>query len=133
MSDIETTVAQLKDLVGKFRDERDWKQFHTPKDLAVSISIEAGELLELFQWRNGDEVEADLQDPGKLRRLREEVADIVVYCLNMSDAVGFLVVGAVSPLGCFVRGSGYVRHGSPYPQPRIRFGLLGPSRPAAST
>ena len=95
MSDTETTVAQLKDLVSKFRDERDWKQFHTPKDLAVSISIEAGELLELFQWRNGDEVEADLQDPGKLRRLREEVADIVVYCLNMSDAVGFDLAEAI--------------------------------------
>ena len=94
-SDRDTTVAELKELVAKFRDERDWKQFHNPKDLAVSINIEAGELLELFQWRSGDEVEADLRDSEQLRRLREEVADIVVYCLNMSDTVGFDLAEAI--------------------------------------
>ena len=94
-SDRETTVAELKELVAKFRDERDWKQFHNPKDLAISINIEAGELLELFQWKTGDEVEADLRDPDRLRRLREEVADIVVYCLNMSDTVGFDLAEAI--------------------------------------
>lgn len=94
-SDKETTIAELKELVAKFRDERDWNQFHNPKDLAVSINIEAGELLELFQWKNADEVEADLRDPDRLRYLREEVADIVVYCLNMSDTVGFDLAEAI--------------------------------------
>lgn len=51
VSDADTTLAQLKELVARFRDERDWSKFHNPKDLAVSISIEAGELLELFQWK----------------------------------------------------------------------------------
>ena len=88
MSDADTTLQQLKDLVAAFRDERDWAQFHNPKDLAVSISIEAAELLELFQWKGEDEVERITDDPEWQERLREEVADIVVYCLNMSDTVG---------------------------------------------
>ena len=64
----------------KFRDDRDWKQFHNPKDLA-SISLEAAELLEVFQWSAGD-VSAD----NKIIKIREELADVINYCVLMADA-----------------------------------------------
>lgn len=67
----------------KFRDDRDWKQFHTPKDLAISMSLEAAELLELFQWSG-----ADLECEGKRDKLREELADVLSYCILMADVCG---------------------------------------------
>ena len=68
----------------KFRDDRDWRQFHTPKDLAISMSLEAAELLELFQWSGTDLTCAEKQD-----RLREELADVLSYCILMADVCGF--------------------------------------------
>ena len=67
----------------KFRDDRDWRQFHTPKDLAISMSLEAAELLELFQWSG-----TDLECPGNRNRLREELADVLSYCILMADVCG---------------------------------------------
>lgn len=67
----------------KFRDDRDWKQFHTPKDLAISMSLEAAEVLELFQWSG-----ADLDCTAKRDRLREELADVLSYCILMADVCG---------------------------------------------
>ena len=93
--DAQTTLAELKVRVAEFRDERDWKQFHNPKDLAVSISIEAAELLELFQWKSHDQVQEALADHQHLERVQEEIADIVVYCLNMSDTMGFDLAAAI--------------------------------------
>ena len=65
----------------KFRDDRDWKQFHNPKDLAISISLEAAELLEVFQWSG-----IDVTNEGKLDKIKEELADVVNYCILMADA-----------------------------------------------
>ncbi|MEE0831562.1 MAG: nucleotide pyrophosphohydrolase [Longicatena sp.] len=67
----------------KFRDDRDWKQFHNPKDLAISISLEAAELLEVFQWSG-----TNLSNEGKQDKIREELADVVNYCILMADACG---------------------------------------------
>ena len=67
----------------RFRDDRDWRQFHTPKDLAISMSLEAAELLELFQWSG-----TDLECAGKRDKLREELADILSYCILMADVCG---------------------------------------------
>ena len=71
------------DMILKFRDDRDWKQFHNPKDLAISISLEAAELLEVFQWSGTDVVCADKKD-----KIAEELADVLVYCTLMADACG---------------------------------------------
>lgn len=65
----------------KFRDDRNWKQFHNPKDLAISISLEASELLEVFQWSADDVVCED-----KIDKIKEELADVVNYCILMADA-----------------------------------------------
>ena len=66
-----------------FRDERDWKQYHTPKDLAISLSLEAAELLEVFQWSG-----ADLECRERLPELREELADVVMYAVLLADRLG---------------------------------------------
>lgn len=65
----------------KFRDDRDWKQFHDLKDLAISISLEASELLEIFQWSRDDVYCLD-----KIDKIKEELADVVNYCILMADA-----------------------------------------------
>ncbi|MBY4798229.1 nucleotide pyrophosphohydrolase [Collinsella sp. AGMB00827] len=66
-----------------FAQDRDWQQFHNSKDLALSISIEAAELLELFQW-SGEVCEAE----GKLQRVQEELADVLIYCIFLADHLG---------------------------------------------
>lgn len=70
--------------VVKFRDERNWRQFHTPKDLAISMNLEAGELLELFQWSG-----TDLECEHNRSKLKEELADVLSYCILMADVCGF--------------------------------------------
>ena len=67
------------DRIRKFTADRDWEQYHTPANLAKSISIEAGELLECFQWSDSD---------YDLRHVKEELADVLVYCRNLLDALG---------------------------------------------
>ena len=68
----------------KFRDDRDWRQFHTPKDLAISMNLEAAELLEIFQWSG-----TDVECRDKLDKVREELADVLSYCILMADVCGF--------------------------------------------
>lgn len=68
------------DQVIKFRDDRNWKQFHKPKDLAISISLEAAELLEIFQWSVSDTV-----CESKKEKIKEELADVLNYCILMAD------------------------------------------------
>ena len=74
------TEETIKEIL-KFRDDRDWKQFHNPKDLAISISLEA--LLEVFQWSG-----ADVLNEGKQEKIKEELADVVNYCVLLADACG---------------------------------------------
>lgn len=66
-----------------FRDARNWCQFHNPKDLAISLSLEAAELLEVFQWSADD-----LECKEKMDKIREELADVVSYCILMADVCG---------------------------------------------
>lgn len=77
------SFEELKKEITQFRDERNWKQFHTPKDLAISISLEAAELLEIFQWSGTDLVVEKKRD-----RIEEELADVMMYCLLMADITG---------------------------------------------
>ena len=74
---------ETADMVIRFRDERNWKQFHNPKDLAISISLEAAELLEVFQWSG-----SDLGIDGKKGKIKDELADIANYCILMADVCG---------------------------------------------
>ena len=77
----------------KFRDDRNWAQFHTPKDLAISTSIEAGELPEIFQWKRA---EAPVDQPTK-EQVRSEAADVLLYLLLLCNAAGVdLLAGSSS-------------------------------------
>lgn len=71
----------------KFRRERDWEQFHRPKELAISIVLEAAELLEEFQWKTDEEIKRHLSEEG-LKNIKEEVADIAIYILLLSHDLG---------------------------------------------
>ncbi|MCX7842654.1 MAG: nucleotide pyrophosphohydrolase [Clostridia bacterium] len=71
----------------KFREERDWNQFHTPKNLAVSVCIEAAELLEHFQWRKDEEIDKYLKSDA-LDKVKEEIADVAAYLMMLSHDLG---------------------------------------------
>jgi NTP pyrophosphatase (non-canonical NTP hydrolase) len=85
-------IDELKAKLRKFRDDRDWKQFHNPKDLAISIAIEAGELLEEFQWKDKEGVERKVRE--ERHKVEEEMADIYIYLLELSDVLGVDLVEA---------------------------------------
>ena len=78
----------IKDLINKLREfnkERDWDQFHTPKNLIMSLFKEIGELSEIFQWKNDGEIESDLKKKKIKEKISDEVADIMLYLLRFSD------------------------------------------------
>jgi NTP pyrophosphatase (non-canonical NTP hydrolase) len=81
-------IRELKKKVIEFRDAREWAQYHNPKDLAISLSLEASELLELFQWKNAEEVDAAKKNAETREKVKEELGDIMIYALNMCDAFG---------------------------------------------
>lgn len=74
-------MEKILEEIRRIRDERDWKSFHTPENLAKSIMIEAGELLEHFQWDNN----------YNLQEVSDELADVMIYCLSMADTLGVSV------------------------------------------
>lgn len=88
MSDSTATIGELKKKLEKFRDEREWNKYHTPKDLAISIAIEAGELMEFFQWKTNQEVAAALENPVKREEFEDELSDVFNYCLLLASAAG---------------------------------------------
>jgi len=96
MTDSDTTIGQLRQLVNDFVDGRDWPQFHTPKNLAISISIEAAELMEHFQWIEPAESRAVADDAEKLAAVGEELADVVCYALAMANELGLDLSTAVA-------------------------------------
>ena len=79
-------LDDLTDRIVAFRDERDWKQYHSPRNLAASISIEAAELLQLFQWSSDESIGGDVE--ARRGDLERELADILVYCLLLAHDTG---------------------------------------------
>ena len=86
--DSKTKIDDIKKEVISFRDERNWRQYHDPKNLAMALSIEASELQELFLWKSPDEIKQILSSKKDIARIREEIADIFIYLLYLSDSVG---------------------------------------------
>lgn len=85
MTDEKTTVRELKDLVRAFARERDWEQFHHPKDLGVALACEVGEVLEYFRYRTNDEIASALDDLETRRGLAHELADCLWLLLRLAD------------------------------------------------
>ena len=95
MSDTTTTVAELQQLVDRFVSERDWSQFHTPKNLSMALAIEAGELMEHFQWITPEASRALAHQPEKLQPVAEELADVFAYCLAVASELDIDLATAV--------------------------------------
>ncbi len=95
MNDRQTTVAECRDLVCEFVDERDWRQFHTPKNLAMALTIEAGELMEHFQWIDGDASRGVAADADKLTAVADELADVMCYALAMANELDIDLAAAI--------------------------------------
>jgi len=86
-------LARLRELVRVFVDERDWDQFHTPKNLSSALSVEAAELLEHFQWLQTGQAEE--LGPDKLVQVRHEMADVLVYLVRLADKLDVDLMAAV--------------------------------------
>jgi len=87
-SDHDTTVAALRSAVHQFVVERDWYQYHSPKNLAMSIAIEAAEIMEHFQWLSNEEAAARMGDPDQNAEVADELADVLIYCLSFANSTG---------------------------------------------
>jgi len=85
MSDHSTSVSDLRDVVRRFVAERDWQQFHSPKNLSMSLAIEAAELMEHFQWIDIAESRRVADDPSKLAEVRDEIADVLCYVIALAN------------------------------------------------
>ncbi len=86
-------IKEMTEKIKKFRDERDWIQFHDPKNMAVSIILEASELLEHFQWKNIEEVEKYTKQNHS--EIKDEIADIALYLFELADNLEIDLIDAM--------------------------------------
>ena len=89
-------LADLAAAVARFRDEREWAQFHTPKNLAAAIAIESAELQELFLWKTDGEIDHDLAEPARRSAAADEIADVVMFAMLLADRLGIDLAGAIT-------------------------------------
>jgi len=94
--DENTTIAELRNEIINFRDRRKWKKYNTIKDLAMSIVIEMGELMEHFQWKSEDLIQKSLKNKEQFKEIQHEFADVINYLLTLSEELGVDIVSAVN-------------------------------------
>jgi len=90
------SLADLAAELRRFAAEREWERFHTPKNLAVSLAVEVGELLEHVQWGSDEELEARLRTPDGQRAISEEMADVLIYLVRLADVLEVDLLEAAS-------------------------------------
>lgn len=95
MDDHTTPIAQLRTAVEQFVAERRWEPFHTPKNLVMALSVEAAELVEIFQWLTPEESQAIRQDPERFQHVQEEMADVCCYLLSLANQLEIDLTTAV--------------------------------------
>jgi len=95
MTDAKTTVAELRARVLAFVHERDWEQFHSPKNLSMALAAESGELMEHFLWSDSPASQAVAQDPKKRPAIEAEIADVVIYALEFASICGIDLAAAI--------------------------------------
>ncbi len=95
LSDRTTTVAELRERILAFVRERDWEQFHAPKNLSMALAAEAAELMEHFLWASPEESRAVAVDPAKRAKIAEELADVVIYALEFANTTGLDVASSI--------------------------------------
>jgi NTP pyrophosphatase (non-canonical NTP hydrolase) len=116
-SDAATTVAELRTLIADFVAERDWSQFHSPKNVSMALAIEAAELMEHFQWLTTEASRQVVDEPVKLAEIGEELADVVGYSLALANELGIDVAAAIQ--------AKMVKNAQKYPADQYR-GRYGP-------
>ncbi len=94
-TDSATTVADLKARVRAFVRERDWEQFHNPKNLSMALAAETGELMEHFLWATPEQSRAIASDSAKRAKIADELADVVIYALGFANVTGLDVAAAI--------------------------------------
>jgi dCTP diphosphatase len=95
LTDSSTTIAELKSRVLAFARERDWEQFHAPKNLSMALAAEAGELMEHFLWSTPEASRAVVNDSAKRAKIAEELADVVIYALEFANVTGIDVAAVI--------------------------------------
>ncbi len=90
-----TEIEQLTTDIREFAQSRDWERFHTPKNLAMALSVEVAELVELFQWLTPEHSSALVDEPKGRAAIEDEIADIAIYLLRLADVLGVDVSGAI--------------------------------------
>jgi NTP pyrophosphatase (non-canonical NTP hydrolase) len=95
MSDSTTTVAELRKIIADFVAERDWSQFHSPKNVSMALAIEAAELMEHFQWLTTEASRELTESPEKLAAIGEELADVIGYSFALANELGIDVSNAI--------------------------------------
>ena len=110
--DRQTSIDDLRQLVAAFVHERDWEQFHTPKNLAMALAIEAAELMEHFQWLTPEESSGLASEPEKLAEVADELADVACYTLALCNALGIDLAEAVR--------SKMIKNAQKYPAEKFR-------------
>lgn len=93
--DDHTTILELRQAVHKFVDDRNWAGYHTPKNLSMSIAIEAAEMLEHFQWRTAEESWELLDDQAAFAEIVDELADVLIYCLSFANQADIDISSAI--------------------------------------
>lgn len=93
--DTQTTVDSLRKEVREFMQERNWEQYHSPKNLGMSIAIEAAEIMEHFQWYSSEESRKVVEDKQFRAEVTDEVADVLIYCLTLANQLDIDVSTAV--------------------------------------
>lgn len=94
MNDKSTSIQLIKEQVSEFVKEREWNKFHNPKNLSMSIAIEAGELMEIFQWSSF--VDAwDICDSEEISNVKDELSDVMIYCLSLANQLDIDVSKAI--------------------------------------
>jgi len=119
-TDHTTTVAELREVVRLFVEERDWQPFHTPKNLAMALAIEAAELMEHFQWLTPEASQGVVTDKAQLAEVSDELADVLCYTLAMANALNIDVAQALQEK--------MVKNRRKYPIEEYR-GRFGPNDP----
>jgi hypothetical protein len=94
-SDSQTTVAELKTKILSFARERDWEQFHAPKNLAMALAAEAGELMEHFLWETSENSKVIVNDSNKRVKISEELADVIIYALEFANMANLDVAESI--------------------------------------
>ena len=95
LTDSATTVAALKARVLAFVQERDWEQFHSPKNLSMALAAETGELMEHFLWATPEQSHAIVRDQAKRAKIADELADVVIYAIEFATITGLDVAAAI--------------------------------------